>query len=473
MKKLRAESLDSLRGFAIFMMVLSGSIVTWVLPAWMSHAQCPPPTGTFDPSVYGITWVDLVFPFFLFSMGAAYPFAIGSRLDRGAGKGRLILDALWRYVKLTYFALFLYHLNPWAIAGGGPQTPAVWLETLGAFVLLFAIYLRIPYKLNIWVRRAIHWAGIIIATAMMIHIDLSQSGSIDLYRSNIIILVLANMAAFGTIIYILTINRPWARVAVLPFLMAIILCKDADGSWQQVVYNWSPLPWLYRFDFLKYLFIVIPGTFAGEYLRSWLKEHNSAENPAPLRANWATAAVAVLSAAIIGLNVWLLFDRHMVANLFTSVALVFAIALLVRYMPSATTFMKKLVALGGFLLMVGLFFEAFDGGIRKDPSSFNYWFTTAGLACYCLGFFVIICDIYRMRWVSAPFSLSGKNPMIAYVAAQFIVMPVLNLCHIGDTFTLEYFTATPFLGFLHGFIVTSLAVMTAAFFTRIKWFWRT
>ena len=63
--------------------------------------------------------------------------------------------------------------------------------------------------------------------------------------------------------------------------------------------------------------------------------------------------------------------------------------------------------------------------------------------------------------------------MIAYVAAQFFVMPVLNLIHIGDNYTLSFFEQSPFLGFLHGFIVTSLAILTASFFTRIKWFWRT
>ena len=95
MKKYRAESLDALRGFAIFMMVLSGSICAEVLPAWMSHAQVPPGQG-FVPTVPGITWVDLVFPFFLFSMGAAFPFSTGSRLERGANRIRMCLNALWR-----------------------------------------------------------------------------------------------------------------------------------------------------------------------------------------------------------------------------------------------------------------------------------------------------------------------------------------------------------------------------------------
>jgi len=473
MKNFRAESLDSLRGFAIFMMVLSGSIISWILPAWMSHAQVPPPDGIFKPEIYGITWVDLVFPFFLFSMGAAYPFAIGSRIERGAARGRLIIDAIWRYIKLTYFALFIYHINPWVISGGEPQTVTDWIVTLSGFLLLFAVYLRIPGDLNPWIRRAIHWVGVAAATALMVWTDCRNGGSFNLYQSNIIILVLANMAAFGTIIYILTINRPWARVAVLPFVMAIILCKNYDGSWQQTVFNWTPLPWLYRFDYLKYLFIIIPGTFAGEYLRKWILERANDDKPQPLSSNWATAVVLILSASLIALNVWTLFERMLVTGLLSSAAIVLAIGIIVRRLPSASKFLTNLTSLGCYLLMLGLFIEAFDGGVRKDPSTFNYYFITSGLACYCLTAFVIICDIYRMRTLAAPLSMSGKNPMIAYVAAQLFIMPVLNLCHIGDAFTIECFTSSPWLGFLHGLIVTSLAIMTAMFFTRIKWFWRT
>ena len=39
----RAYALDALRGYAIITMVLSATIVTQVLPGWMSHAQTPPP----------------------------------------------------------------------------------------------------------------------------------------------------------------------------------------------------------------------------------------------------------------------------------------------------------------------------------------------------------------------------------------------------------------------------------------------
>ena len=48
----RAYALDALRGYAIITMVLSATIVTQVLPGWMSHAQTPPPDHIFNPSSY-------------------------------------------------------------------------------------------------------------------------------------------------------------------------------------------------------------------------------------------------------------------------------------------------------------------------------------------------------------------------------------------------------------------------------------
>ena len=71
----RIAAIDILRGIAIFGMILCANI-GWQsdLPAWMFHAQVPPPDYVFRPDVPGITWVDLVFPIFLFSMGAAFPY---------------------------------------------------------------------------------------------------------------------------------------------------------------------------------------------------------------------------------------------------------------------------------------------------------------------------------------------------------------------------------------------------------------
>ena len=77
----RAYSLDALRGYAILTMVLSATVVYGILPAWMYHAQEPPPTHAYQPDLAGLTWVDLVFPFFLFAMGAAFPFSLRRKYE--------------------------------------------------------------------------------------------------------------------------------------------------------------------------------------------------------------------------------------------------------------------------------------------------------------------------------------------------------------------------------------------------------
>ena len=79
----RAIGLDALRGFAILAMFLSGLLPFYsnTLPNWMYHAQVPPPLHKFNPNLPGLTWVDLVFPFFIFSMGSAIPLALTKRIE--------------------------------------------------------------------------------------------------------------------------------------------------------------------------------------------------------------------------------------------------------------------------------------------------------------------------------------------------------------------------------------------------------
>ena len=152
MKK-RALALDALRGFAIITMILSGQMNLTHLPACMAHAQVPP-NASFDPSIYGITWVDLVFPFFLFAMGAAFPFSLGSKLDKGENKYRLCWDSFVRALQLVFFAIFFQHMKPFVISSSMDLTSC--LISLFAFGLMFLMFVNdiIPffkkYKFGTW-----------------------------------------------------------------------------------------------------------------------------------------------------------------------------------------------------------------------------------------------------------------------------------------------------------------------------------
>ena len=266
----RAYALDALRGYAIITMVLSATVAWNSLPGWMYHAQTPPPDRAFDASLSGITWVDLVFPFFLFAMGAAFPFSIKKRFEKGDTKLRLVYEAIKRGVQLTFFAIFIQHFYPHVLSN--PQDVRAWLLSILCFIILFPMFIRIPLKMPDWMRTVIKVTAYVIAIVLLLTTQYANERTFDVSFSNIIILLLANMAVFGSVIYIFTMQNLRARIGILLILMALLLSGQVENSWTQAVYTYTPLPWVFHFEYLQYLFIVIPGSIAGEYLMDWLKQ---------------------------------------------------------------------------------------------------------------------------------------------------------------------------------------------------------
>ena len=161
----RAYALDALRGYAIITMVLSATIAPEILPGWMYHTQTPPPSHVYNPALSGLTWVDLVFPFFLFAMGAAFPFSIGKRMDKGESKFRLVWDAVLRGLQLTFFAIFIEHFYPYMLSS--PQDPRAWGLAILAFALLFPMFMRIPLKMPAWAHKTIKLSAYGLAFLLM------------------------------------------------------------------------------------------------------------------------------------------------------------------------------------------------------------------------------------------------------------------------------------------------------------------
>jgi len=468
----RASALDALRGYAILTMVLSGTIAN-TLPRWMYHAQVPPPDHVFTPTIFGITWVDLVFPFFLFAMGAAFPFSLGKKLENGISKWRVSLDCILRGLQLAFFAIFLQHIYPFSLSD--PQNYKAWFTTLGGFILLFPMFMRLPWEMPQWVRISIKIVAYVIASIMLLTIQYAHGRTFSLYYSNIIILVLANMAIFGSLAYIFTYKSKIARIAILPFIMAILLCMSSDfsGSWQKMVFDFTPFPWLYKFYYLKYLFIVIPGSMAGEYLLDWINDKKMQPLQIPKNKNGLAILLSFFTLAIIVWNLYGLFTRQLVLNLLgTIVLLSIGIRLLNKTSMSFSQLWRKFFLTGGYLLVLGLFFEAFEGGIRKDTSTFSYYFVTSGLAFMALTFFSIMCDYFECKKSTAFLTMSGQNPMIAYVGSSVVIQPVLHITGLWQYVNLLSH-GNAWEGLLQGIIITGLVTLLTMFFTKIKWFWRT
>src|SRR3979409_1269679 len=75
----RITSLDELPGLVMFMMIFVNDLAGAgrIVPDWMVHFSDRHHGGS------GMTFVDLVFPAFLFIVGMSVPFALGSRIAKG------------------------------------------------------------------------------------------------------------------------------------------------------------------------------------------------------------------------------------------------------------------------------------------------------------------------------------------------------------------------------------------------------
>ena len=608
-QKPRAHALDALRGYAIITMVLSAMEAFSVLPRWMYHAQVPPPDHVFDPTIYGITWVDIIFPFFLFSMGAAIPLSLGRQHAKGESIMKLTWKTVQRWVKLTFFAIFIIHAFPFML--GYEQEWMRYAMPIFFFILLCLMFMPNPFGLSPYKARAITWSAYLVAVGFMLLQPYAGGAPFRLTDSDCIMLILANVSLTGSIIYLLTIGHPLRRLALLPFLVALFMAAHTANSWPALLIHTSWLPWLYLPVYQEYLLIIIPGTVAGEWIAQWLEKmkandtseglvesyqkKNEAvlENVNPLKSrrgavlengngvkndekvvlenenkvrtrseemkdkeNALALPVALLSLALIIVNVVLLFGRHLVANLVATMVLTALTAWLLRSRREAGTpgveaakqrvaskdassqnaakqevssreassqeaaerevsnreassqeaakqevssreaslqeaakqevynhrsssitasptlhFWQRLSSAGAYLLLLGLCLESYEGGIRKDDVTLSYLFVTCGLAFYALLLLTVVCDHWHVRWLCAPLEMVGKNPMVAYVSASMVIIPVLILTHIYPY--IDALSSQPLTGFLKGVLLTTLCMALTAWFTHKRCFWKT
>jgi predicted acyltransferase len=456
----RLLSLDALRGLAILLMVLSGSIAFGnVLPAWMYHTQVPPPMHIFNPNIAGITWVDLVFPFFLFSMGAAFPLALSKKL-KNSGKLLTLAQTLKRYVLLIFFAVFTFHSRAWVMSSTAGTTEN--LLSMGCFLLLFLMFSKTSFERSGFsMGRQI--LGFVLAIAFL-WLYPFKDGGFSIFKSDIIIVVLANMALFGSVIWIFTQHKPWLRVAVLPMVMAIFLSGKLTDSWVSQVYNWSPLPWAYTFYYLKYLFIIIPGTFAGDWL---LRARNSS---VLIKSSSITFAIALICLLLVVLNTSFLFSRQLITNVIVTICLAVVVVFLCKKSGLNEVY-QNFAYLGVFLLILGLFFEPYEGGIKKDFSTYSYYFVCSGMAFLTIFSFILLEAAGYLKTGFKFMAKVGQNPMIAYTAGNLFLLPFLRIFNLETT--LNLLNQTAWEGFARGLIFTSIVALIALFFTNKRIFWKT
>ncbi len=475
---------------AIIGMVLSGTISRDPqLPAWLFHAQIAPPDFIFDPEIPGITWVDLVFPFFLFAMGMAFPFAMNKQLEKGVKEKKLLRKIILRSLKLFVFAVMLAHLSPFHY----PQEMG-WIRYMMG-ILAFTGFWMAFSRFPLWKTHEtkINLAGYIVLFLLaFLRVEIWDL-PFSVHKNDIIILVLANMALFGAIIWLFTRNNLYQRLAILTLYFAVRFTHSETDSWNQMIWDFNLLQFFgeylpglsnalqqigidvnktifYHPEYLKYLMIVIPGTIAGDLLYTGLREKISYDRQ-PLQSVFPVmAAILFLN---IALNLWGLLSRNID---FVWIMNILSVSLLL-WLSGKGKFRhlqqyRKILNWSVFWLLLGLFFETFERGIKKDPSTISYFFMTSGLSGFAMIIFSILQPLLIPGRLMGFISQTGMNPMVGYVAATFFVMPVLCFLQILPWID-QWYLAWPWAGLLRGIVLTTLTILVTVYSVRWKFYWKT
>ncbi|MBR4977934.1 MAG: DUF5009 domain-containing protein [Bacteroidales bacterium] len=458
----RIASIDMIRGIAIVGMVLCANIgFNSGLPAWMFHAQTPPPTYAFNPDVAGLTWVDLVFPFFLFPMGAAFPFAMRKRLERGQSRWSVAGSLVKRWIILTLFAILLG--NAYALGGSAQPAWQQWIFNITLWIALFLSLVRVNITGEGWKKHlgtAINIAGLAMIGALALVFTRHFGLSINKAANDIIIMILAVIAITGGLIWMFTKDNLRLRWLIILLVGAFKALDSYLPQTLDFVPSCSCISWFFNWEWLQYLLIVLPGSIVGDMILA----HSRSGEKALISNKQVAGGIIALAAVLVQL--WGLFTRNVLADFIISAALA---GVFVALTWKERNIFIKTAWTGFALMLVGIIFDPLDGGITKDYCNLSYLFTTGGMAALVTAFLLML----ELRYgVKGPFLAGvGQNPMLAYTVTSFLIGPILNFAGILPWLS-GLAVGSQFWGVMIGVIITFLMMCVTYSFTRLKLFWR-
>jgi len=427
-EKSRVQALDILRGLAIFGMILSGLLPWHGLPDWMYHAQVPPPDHKFNPDIPGISWVDLVYPFFMFSMGAAIPLALARRMESGVSKLKILGHIGWRFILMVALAIYIDNSAPWALSSN--PTSIIWFRSMLGFGCILLMLARFPLidKLPQAGRYGLRALGFIGVTALMMTVARESGGGFDKNSSDIIIRLLAFGYAFGSILWMISKGNPQLRMGMLAVVFALRMHTGAGGklvAFMDPVFG--PLGWICGFWF-DLMLMILPGTFIGDALLQWSRSKKEDISQGCGLTSWKLGLMLVSLPAIVVVGLICLKARYVYTGFFITLALIALIQWLFKYAKTSMgTLLRYFFHWGTLLLILGYIMEPYEGGIKKDPCNPSYFFMAVGMGITMLVFFFILADgLGKGKWLGF-LKVVGSNPLLAYITGNGVLFPLYFL----------------------------------------------
>jgi len=376
----RVVAIDALRGFVMFTMIFVNDLAgapKKVVPDWMVHFSDRHKHGS------GMTFVDLVFPAFLFIVGMAIPFALGGRLNKGEPVGKILGHVAVRTLALLAIGILMVNNESAAEAGPG-WSPEAWGYTmfLSAIFAFCAISPRLGknssakfWKIVTAGLRGLGIAGMIfcaftfqgqngrrVLTLSPFHLNTEWYGILG---------IIGWAYFFAAVIYLVFKNQ---RTALLG-CMALLLC-------------------------------LYPADRKGLFEHFWL---NGIFGIGEIGAHAAIVVAGVLLASsLVAADATALKSRVKFALLFAAGC-------------SAAA-----------LLLNGLY------GISKNNATPSWCLWSCAItALLWLGFY-FLTEVRPVKWLAQPFRVAGQNVLLAYLLSEMLPSP-FGLLPFNDQAGLAWF----------------------------------
>lgn len=399
-----------------------------------------------------ISWVDFVFPLFIFAMGVAIPLAGTRRLERGDSRGKVAANALLRSSLLIAFAFYNQHFRPYKLHNE-PTRLDWWIGLLG-MALVFPAFARLPDEWPRSVKVGLRVSSWVVATILILRLKYPAQMTID--PADIIILVLAGISTLGTLIWLSSRGKFDRRLFVMLGVIGLWMSASASRGWAYQIWTYKGFEWAFQPSFAKYLLILLPATLVGDWLVSEAPEEKI--GPVAYRiGEWVPA----LTVGLILYGMFVSHDRPW------WLAIPLGAVLLASLIESRVN--KKLLQLGVTLCFFGLLLEPYQGGIKKDPATVSYLLLTAGLACFVFSSFRAWESRYSRSQALNVLALTGQNPLLAYEAITNLITPLWNLTVGG---LLADYLPGPGWGLAKCAFETAIFVWIIGGFTKAKVFLR-
>jgi len=374
----RITSIDALRGFIMFAMIFVNDIAgapREIVPWWMEHY---PPDGN------GMTFVDLVFPAFLFIVGMSIPFALGARIARGEPLWKTLLHVVTRTLSLLLIGVMMVNGSP--APGKLGWNPALWSTLMFVCAILAFSSLSSRRKIDGATSDEPQWSALRITS-----LSLRILGFVGL---------IALAFAFRS-------RKGHAIVELSPFKIYT--------KWYGIL---GLIGWAYLMGSIVYLMFrtrrtAILGCMVLLFCL-YVADKGKMFNAWPLREHVGFGTMLGSHAAIT------------VAGL-----LLASILITPQTSDVGARSMFTLWFIAGCSIAALLLYPLY--GINKNQATPSWCLWACAITAALWLIFYFLADVLPLRFLTKPFAIAGQNVLLAYLLSN-LMEPLLDLIHLDEKY---------------------------------------